>query len=149
MAYKKSYNKLNSKKRVEYHKQYCQRNSEWAKAQARLYYRRHKEERLIKVKEYKANNRALYNELHRKRRNLKNDLPATLTEKEWIELLKFSNYCCYYCGKKVDQLQREHKIPVSKGGGYTKENIVPACRSCNAKKHTLTEIEFIERQATI
>lgn len=149
LAYKKRYNKLNSKKRVEYNKEYFQKNPEWAKAQARLYYRRHKEKRLIKVKEYKANNRALYNELDRKRRNLKNNLPATLTEKEWNDLLRYHSYRCYYCGEKADQLEKEHKIPLSKGGGYTKENIVPACRNCNAKKHILTEKEFIERQATI
>ncbi len=149
MAYKKRYNKLNSKKRVKYNKVYCQLNPEWAKERARLNYWRHRETRLIKVKEYKKNNRALYNELDRKRRNLKNNLPATLTEKEWNKLLMYHSYKCYYCGEKSDQLEKEHKIPLSKGGGYTKENIVPACRSCNAKKHTLTEIEFIERQATI
>ena len=72
-----------------------------------------------------------------------------MTEKEWNELLKYYSHRCYYCGKKVNQLEKEHKIPLSKGGGYTKENIVPACRSCNAKKHTLTESEFIVRQINI
>ncbi len=32
------------------------------------------------------------------------------------------------------RLHQDHFIPLTKGGGYTKENIIPACRSCNASK---------------
>jgi 5-methylcytosine-specific restriction endonuclease McrA len=31
-------------------------------------------------------------------------------------------------------LQRDCVLPLSRGGRYTVENIVPACRSCNASK---------------
>ena len=33
-----------------------------------------------------------------------------------------------------DRPTRDHVIPISKGGNNTKENIVPACGSCNSKK---------------
>jgi len=146
LLYKKEYRQKNKKAILKYNKEYCQKNPEWAKEKARLYYWRHRDKRMIKIKEYKVNNRALYNELNRKRRNLKNSLPVTLTEKEWNEILRKYSYRCYYCGEKAEYLEKEHKIPLSRGGGYTKENIVPSCRGCNAKKHTLTESEFIERQ---
>ena len=31
-------------------------------------------------------------------------------------------------------LEQEHFIPLSKGGGYSMGNIIPACRACNASK---------------
>ena len=39
---------------------------------------------------------------------------------------------CHYCagpGGEVD-----HKIPLSKGGRHAMGNLVPSCRSCNARK---------------
>jgi uncharacterized phage protein (TIGR02220 family)/predicted phage replisome organizer len=52
---------------------------------------------------------------------------------EWIEVLKFFNHECAYCGCKYD-LEQEHIIPVNDGGTYCIGNIVPSCRSCNASK---------------
>lgn len=61
----------------------------------------------------------------------------TLTSEEWLNILKKYNYKCAYCGTEFDENilpEKDHIIPISKGGNNTKENIVPACRSCNAKK---------------
>jgi hypothetical protein len=69
----------------------------------------------------------------RRRAKIK-DLPTGFTEKDWIECLIFFDQECSYCGKKLATLQQDHFIPVDKGGGYLKENIVPACPSCNASK---------------
>jgi len=44
---------------------------------------------------------------------------------------------CAYCGIDFDENNlptRDHIIPISKGGDNTKENVIPACRICNAKK---------------
>jgi len=51
---------------------------------------------------------------------------------------------CHYCGKLVaiSRITRDHKIPKSKGG-IGKENIVPACRSCNTEKADMMYIEYI------
>lgn len=62
----------------------------------------------------------------------------TLTAKEWIDILKEYKFKCAYCGKEFnlfDRPTRDHVIPISKGGHNTKENVVPACGSCNSKKH--------------
>ena len=61
-------------------------------------------------------------------------LPSTLTENEWQDTLDFWFHQCAYCGSE-EKLTQDHTIPSSKGGGYTKENIVPACGSCNSSKH--------------
>lgn len=53
----------------------------------------------------------------------------------WLETLEYFNDSCAYCGDKSDSLHQEHIIPLSKGGSYTKQNIIPACAFCNASKH--------------
>lgn len=41
---------------------------------------------------------------------------------------------CAYCGVTDVALQRDCVLALSRGGRYTLDNIVPACRSCNASK---------------
>ena len=41
---------------------------------------------------------------------------------------------CAYCGVGDRALQRDCVLPISRGGRYTLENVVPACGSCNASK---------------
>jgi len=44
-------------------------------------------------------------------------------------------------------IQTDHRIPLSRGGSNFIDNIVPACRPCNLRKHTLTEAQFRARLA--
>lgn len=39
---------------------------------------------------------------------------------------------CQYCGGRAETV--DHVVPRSRGGGHTWENVVAACRRCNAKK---------------
>lgn len=59
----------------------------------------------------------------------------TLTAYEWQEVLNHFGNSCAYCGTQSERLEIDHYIPLSKGGTHTQDNVVPACRSCNAKKH--------------
>jgi len=70
-----------------------------------------------------------------RRRALDKLLPSTLTAEEWEQIKKQYKYRCVYCGEEKE-LTRDHIIPLTKGGAFTKDNVVPACRSCNATKHT-------------
>jgi len=67
-------------------------------------------------------------------------LPHTLTQAEWENILADYGYQCAYCDKTwLDcKLTQDHVIPLSQGGGYTADNIVPACLSCNDKKGART-----------
>lgn len=59
------------------------------------------------------------------------------THQQWVELQERFNHRCAYCGKRCKgKLDQEHITPLSKGGNHTLSNIVPACSSCNSKKHT-------------
>lgn len=47
------------------------------------------------------------------------------------------DYRCMYCGKKIEQksdLSTDHVVPRSRGGKTVFENMVTACRKCNARK---------------
>lgn len=86
------------------------------------------------------------------RRARKQSLPATFTEQDWQHALEYFNGCCVYCGHTPSLfdvntvLHQEHHIAQSKGGGYTPDNILPACQSCNLSKHDKDpEIWIIER----
>lgn len=60
------------------------------------------------------------------------------TEAEWEALKELYDQRCAYCEKRR-RLTKDHVIPISEGDPETVdriENIVPACRPCNSKKHT-------------
>ena len=103
---------------------------------SREYARAHKEEidarrreRYATDPEYRA--RALG--YRHKRHSRMRDLPHTLTPGEWNDALLFFGNRCAYCGKET-ALEQDHVIPITMGGGYTANNIVPACKSCNSSK---------------
>jgi 5-methylcytosine-specific restriction endonuclease McrA len=56
-----------------------------------------------------------------------------LTDAQWAALQKTWGSCAY-CGDSERPLQRDCVLPVSRGGRYTLENVVPACGPCNASK---------------
>lgn len=55
------------------------------------------------------------------------------TAEDWLEIVEQHKHRCHYCGKRR-VLTIDHVIPLSKGGLHVKENIVPACQSCNSQK---------------
>jgi len=69
-----------------------------------------------------------------RRRAKLNGLPHTLTREQWEAIKAAYKNQCAYCGKHSIRLCQDHFIPVAKNGGYTADNIVPACRSCNSAK---------------
>jgi len=58
---------------------------------------------------------------------------SDLTDAEWFLILEAWARCAY-CGADGVALQKDCVLPISRGGRYTLENVVPACRSCNASK---------------
>ncbi len=84
---------------------------------------------------------------------------SDLTDADWRRILD-AWACCAYCGGAGAALQKDCVLPISRGGRYTLENVVPACRSCNASKcndevtswmrrRRLDEPAFLLRWATI
>jgi hypothetical protein len=56
-----------------------------------------------------------------------------LTDDQWAALKAAWNGCAY-CGVCDEPLQRDCVLAISRGGRYTLDNVVPACRACNTSK---------------
>ena len=62
------------------------------------------------------------------------NLPSTLTKEQWVSAIKFFENKCAYCGN-IRKLTQDHYLPVSQNGGYTYNNVIPCCLSCNSSKN--------------
>jgi 5-methylcytosine-specific restriction endonuclease McrA len=65
----------------------------------------------------------------------------SFTAAEWLALLAHHGGACAYCGSKL-MMEIDHRTPLGRGGSNLIENILPACRRCNRRKHLMTEEEF-------
>lgn len=130
MIYGRKRRKENRENILKYQKEYRDKNKEKISA--------HK-------KEYNKNNTEKGRMYAQQRRARKRNLPNTLTDEQWNKVkLKFDNKCAY-CGQELF-LEQEHFIPISKGGDYTINNIIPSCRKCNRSKFNKSFFEWYPNQ---
>jgi 5-methylcytosine-specific restriction endonuclease McrA len=138
-----NWRKLNPARRQEEHKR------DWKK---------NREKRLASGKRWRSNNLAYYRDraqrdyqLHPAKWKARNHARraqiregGSFTEQEWLDKLAKLGMQCYYCSKPLDEktLVIEHMTPLSRGGKNVIDNIVPACRPCNASKGKKTAQEF-------
>ena len=69
----------------------------------------------------------------RRRQRRMDRVEHDLTPEQWTALQTAWGGCAY-CRATDAPLQRDCVLALSRGGRYTLENIVPACRSCNTSK---------------
>ena len=113
-------------------------------AQSRQRYARDPEKikRIINASPTRA---AVRRAMHNRRRERVRGAPA-FTATQWVELVAQHAGRCAYCGES-GPLHADHRVPLSRGGTNTIENILPACARCNLRKGSLTEAEFRARLA--
>ena len=148
------YSKKNSKEKVERARRWRLANLDRARklerkshsrpeakersaAWTRTYRQNHPDEWRMKRRAYEATpkRRAAYlDNNHRRRAALANTATEPLAEFLWK--LRKSNVWCYLCWKPIhgSECEIDHIVPLSRGGSHTRDNIAPACRSCNRKK---------------
>lgn len=159
----KQYEKVNSIPIAERHKKYSIENKESIIANSRIWYQANRIEILERHREYCRVNAVSLSEKNKKRykknRDLvlayrkkyvqenpeiarlnchkykarKRKLPNTLTLEQWENIKEHFNNSCAYCGEEKP-LTQEHYVALSKGGEYSYDNIIPACKSCNSSK---------------
>lgn len=154
--YGENYYKENKEKLIEYTRQYNLNNKEKIKIYKiknkehytelrKKYYKNNKEYYLNKTREWIKNNpekiKIIYAKQRHKRKILKNGLPIKFNLNDWEKCKKYFNNKCAYCGKELP-LSQDHFIPLSKGGEYTINNIIPACKSCNSQKNAKSFFEW-------
>ncbi|MDU1313944.1 MAG: HNH endonuclease [Clostridium septicum] len=90
-------------------------------------------------KYYRKENPDTYKAIHsiteQRRRKMAKKVISTFNNSDWKQCKEYFNNECAYCGRSLKNLTQDHLIPLSKGGNYTKNNIIPVCRNCNSKKH--------------
>lgn len=130
----RAWQEANREYRKEYNKEYHAKNRAHLLEEMRKWHLNNPERaREGSRRKYHANP-SIYLTAQQRRRTRKLLLPSTLTAEQWVAILAAYKHRCAYCGKRSQKLEQEHVIPVSKGGGTVVDNIVPACRSCNATK---------------
>lgn len=137
----------------KYHATYYKEHSRELKRRSNDYYHENKSNLYPKRKEYAKRwwnteegkeKRRIY---YQRRRSLKDRLPNSLTVDEWNESVEYFNNECAYCGRNAETLHQDHVIPISKGGGYIKSNIIPACPSCNFSKNRADMETWYKKQS--
>jgi hypothetical protein len=66
------------------------------------------------------------------------------TARQWQGKFFRCGMRCYYCHKPllIEEAEKEHQLPISRGGSDSIDNVVPACKDCNRRKGTRTDEEF-------
>lgn len=143
---------INARQRISYKSnpekkhQYYVKNRVKKHAYDIKYRAKTKERRRIAGKEYYKKTKELQVERARKRRSLKKSLPASFSNKQWQECLKYFRNTCAYCGEGAESLTKDHFIPLIGGGSYSKDNIVSACPSCNFSKNKFSFFDWYPKQ---
>ena len=68
-----------------------------------------------------------------------------LSDAQWA-VLQAAWGGCAYCGMAGVAMQRDCVQPISRGGRYTLDNIVPACGPCNASKCNSEATSWMRRK---
>lgn len=115
-------------------------------AAARAYDTRYYAEHPERYREYRHENAEAIRLNNQKRRALQlTNTPKEelLTLEQWRDIEEQFDYSCAYCGRKMERLTIDHITPLSQRGMHSKENIVPACRSCNSSKRERTLLQWM------
>lgn len=68
-----------------------------------------------------------------------------VTPAEWQAIKHDFGYACAYCEETGVRLEKDHVHSIARGGSDSPENIVPACRRCNATKGAGTVLDLAIR----
>jgi 5-methylcytosine-specific restriction endonuclease McrA len=159
IRYEKDVPYKDPERRREYGRDWIRRNADKAREAMRRWRAAHPEEHAKDSREDYARNRVArlqqslaYHRAHpevRKTSDNKRRVQAlasgtSFTTREWLALVEAHAGRCAYCGEQAS-LQADHRVPLARGGSNSIDNILPACRRCNARKHLMTDVEFRAR----
>lgn len=133
-VYLKSYYIKNKKKLNDINNKYYFENAETLREKRKEYYSNNKGKWLLDGRRFRKINTErcrTYSQNYRAkvRKNI-----CDLTLDQWVKCLEYFNYCDAYTGLPLTKVSQDHIVPVSKGGGTTRSNIIPCERNVNSSK---------------
>ena len=117
-------------------------------AYSRSHYRKTLARSRSKTAMYKAAHVERVEGYHRNRRERIETTDDGTISVTAIKKLKARAAHCAYCNAPLSgaiEKQTDHMIPLCRGGEHSQRNVVIVCRSCNARKASLSYAEWIER----
>lgn len=147
--YKRATDEAFRQRTIEAAKDWNRNNPEKLKECVKTWRRKNPEKVKLSVFQWQQANPEKVREFGRikdhRRRVRKLNTPAheqyTIEDKQ--QVFDYYGNCCVYCSDTED-LQVEHLQPLSRGGLNTRDNIAPACPTCNYSKGAKTVAEFAE-----
>lgn len=86
------------------------------------------------------------------RKQRRDTIKAATIQIEASDIFERDGWRCYLCGVELDpascgsnapdEATIDHKLPISRGGRHTLENVATCCRACNAIKRERTPDEL-------
>lgn len=131
--YNSEYRKANTDRLRQIRKEYYEQNRDKYSAQSKTYKSSDEGKEIVRLS-------------NKSRAARKKSLASDLTLSQWKECETFFNLKCAYCGNDSNALTQDHFIPIVRGGGYTKSNIIPSCKSCNFSKNDSDFFDWYPRQ---
>lgn len=114
----------------------------WRRRYNPFYYKENRDRLLAYQRSYRKNNRDKINEADRIRKKIKREDKKYFSEKDWHDVLERYGWRCYYCRVELNNPEQDHKLPITRGGRATVDNIVPSCHPCNCRKNDRTVDEY-------
>jgi 5-methylcytosine-specific restriction endonuclease McrA len=141
-AKKREFQKRNQARINVTHQAWTDANREHVNAESRKRYQRIKPEHAQRVKSWKQRNPETWREISRaaksRRRARLKDCLGSHTGAEWATIVAKQRGRCARCGVKA-RLEKDHIIPLSRGGSDYAFNLQGLCKPCNGSKQASIE----------
>ena len=146
IAKKKLYYEANTEQIVEYKKQYYEANAEKLAEQRKLYCEANPEKIAATQKQWREANPERCRLGRQRYRTRKKSLLSDFTMEQWESCLSYFNHEDAYTGLPLNSPSQDHVVPLSKGGGYTVDNIVPCECNTNSSKGNRDMLTWFRKQ---
>jgi len=97
-------------------------------------YERNRESSLKYMSNWQKAHKGSVNTKNQRYRTKKNELPSDLTVEQWDNCLVYFDHKDAYTGLPLKIVSQDHVVPLSRGGEYTINNIIPCEKSVNSSK---------------
>lgn len=136
-------------KNPAYKKEYYRKNQERIKEKSTLWQQDNPDRVLERTNRWRrknpAKNKAAWERRHALLCAARSIFPAHTAE-DWQSILEAHGFACAYCQRTNLSLTEDHILAVVRGGLDNKENINPACRSCNSSKGSKVLEEWLPKR---